>query len=122
MLCLEHRTAVLKMNQVAENDKRALATWLSHAHNNLEQEAAELWQLYRQLFPEGYSITCTDFGLLKERCIALCSLLCVPASSAAVGFAGMLHRESFEIVQELKSCILQLDPKNLLRRDERCWC
>ena len=101
-----------------EKDARMLASWLSSGHLSdprskyTEEDAAELWQLYRQLFPEGSNISCSDFGLLKARCVALCSLLCVPLSIAEAGCVPFLHRECFEIIQELKTCVLQLSPKD----------
>jgi hypothetical protein len=116
----------------AENDKHALATWLSHGRERtgakqwpsgplyadpssdsswkieFKEEADELWRLYRHLFPEGYKISCKDFQLLKSRCIALCSLLAIPGQR----IFESAHQNYLDILSELRSCIQELDQSN----------
>lgn len=119
------------MSHQAESDSRALKIWLSqnralrtgnvstvfpqpdhidHKNPSVE-EATNLWRMYRQIFPRGYIISCKEFQLLKDRCIALCSLLSLSAWPIIMKSDTPNH-ESIDILCELQNCIEQLDNKD----------
>ena len=109
-------TATLKW-LVASNLDRARSAQMKGVHDErrlLEEEAAGIWRHYQVCFPDGCTpATCMEFDLMKERCITLCSLLAVPAAIGMLQDSGtsdgLLTSDCFEILSELRNCILALD-------------